>query len=62
MPLVVKFADTQKEKEQKKVAQQINLVGLSATSSVLPQTVPTIGAGSSNGLSQYLAVRFHLSQ
>ena len=51
-PMVVKFADTQKEKEQKKVQQlQTNLWNLSG---INPNATAVIATGSP----QYLAVRF----
>ena len=62
-PLVVKFADTQKEKEQKKVLQlQNNLWSLSAAAGAPPQAT-TLAAATPPGAtanligSQYLTVR-----
>lgn len=56
MPLVVKFADTQKEKEQKKAQQQLTALGIAsgpATSPVAPQSQ----SQTPNLNSSYLAVR-----
>ena len=58
-PLVVKFADTQKEKEQKKVLQlQNNLWSLSTTPIA---TAATPAAAAANLISpQYLTVRLYI--
>jgi hypothetical protein len=58
-PLVVKFADTQKEKEQKKVLQLQNNLWSLSTTPIAAQTVPT--AATANLINpQYLTVSFQI--
>lgn len=59
MPLVVKFADTQKEKEQKKTTPHLTYVGVAGSTPTAAQPIPTI-TNNTPIASPYLAVSFNV--